>query len=256
MNLRSTFSAGIATSAVLLGGGAFAGGYVAPVADVPLTAAPTAPVADWAGGYAGLSLGYSFGGDDEVGFDFYEGDDLEFRNTDLTNVKVKGFTGDLHAGYRWQRGSWVFGPELAIEGGSVDAKEGLTVTAPDEFKTDGTIESSVNYIASLVFKTGYAVNPQTLIYGTAGVTHGDFDYKIATPDDSSRESYSANGYVLGLGVERKVSDRMSVFAEYQYRDFGNTDVTFNDPDPTSDASIVSKATPTHQNLKVGINFRF
>ncbi len=41
------------------------------------------------------------------------------------------------------------------------------------------VESSVNYIAGLQFKTGYIANPQTMVHGTAGVVHGDFDYRLA-----------------------------------------------------------------------------
>ena len=231
--------------------GAVAGGYIAPVTDVPIVpAAPMpAPVSDWAGGYAGVSLGYSFSGEDEVGFEFYSGDSILSRETDVTNEKLKGVTGDIHAGYRWQRNNWVFGPELAIEGGSVDASNDFTLLGGP-----ASLESSIKYVATLAFKTGYLVNPQTMVYGTGGFVHGKFDYELAAPGYNQKESYTANGFTLGLGVERKVNERMSVFAEYQYRDFGRTDVTFSSDD--GDTSALTIATPEHQNIKVGVNFSF
>ncbi|WP_103172607.1 outer membrane protein [Paracoccus sp. SY] len=230
--------------------GALAGGYVAPVAD-PVVAAPVieaAPVGNWAGGYAGGSIGYAFGSDDEIGLDLLEGGALIDRANDLGSVDLKGLNAGLHAGYRWQRGNWVFGPELWVEGGSIDASDRVSV---DGVNFD--VESSVNYIAGLQFKTGYTVDPQTLVYGTAGVVHGDFDYKLGGLNNSITESYSETGYSLGLGVERKLRNNLSVFAEWQYRNFGKTEVSYDFED---DPTILTRATPEHHNVKVGVNFSF
>ena len=254
MRFRSCTIPAVVLATALLPVAAQAGGYIAPVDTTPIAPVEPAPVGTWGGAYGGVSLGYSFGADDEVGLDLFEDGERAFRRTDLTNVEISGPTVDLHAGYRWQRSQWVYGPELAIEGGSVDADEDFTISFPDGFTGAGNVESSVNYIASLVFKAGYLVNPQTMIYGAAGVTHGDFDYKLSGSDGSATEGYTAQGYVLGLGVERQVSDRMSIFAEYQYRDFGREDVTFTDS--ATNSSAVTVATPKHQNVKMGINFNF
>lgn len=241
--------------------GALAGGYIAPVAETvvvaPAEVAPTeiASVSDWAGGYAGGSIGYAFGADDEVGIDQYEEDVLAGRVTDLTDLKVKGLNAGVHAGYRWQRANWVFGPELTIEAGDIsDEKSGSGIVDGD-FVTLG-FESKVNHILGLQMKTGYLVNPQTLVYGSAGYVRGDFDYILSATINgeggSVTESYTADGYSLGLGFERKLRDNLSVFAEWQYRNFGKTDVTFADG---TDA-ILTRATPEHHNVKIGVNFSF
>lgn len=220
-----------AAAIVTMAGASFAGGFVAPVVQPPVIVAPQAPiVTDWAGAYVGGSLGYSFGADDEIGLG---------TASNLGSVDVKGVTAGLHTGYRWQRGNWVYGPELGIEGGSVDATENFLFAGADR-----ELESSVNYIVSLQLKTGYIVNPQTLVYGTVGAVYGDFDYRL----DDATESYDNTGYSLGLGVERKLNERTAVFAEWQYRNFGKTDVTF--------AGETTRATPEHHNVKVGVNFSF
>lgn len=229
------------------GAGAFAGGYVAPAVE-PAIVAPVVqatPASDWAGGYAGGSLGYSFGADDEIGLDLYDGGDLIERNSGLGAVDVKGPTVGVHAGYRWQRDNWVFGPELWLEGGSVDATDNVF---PDGLE----VESSVNYIVGLQLKTGYVVDPQTLVYGTVGAVHGDFDYELSDDDGTTTENYSAGGYSLGLGVERKIRPNLAVFAEWQYRNFGKTALTFENTTP----DVVTRATPEHHNIKVGVNFSF
>lgn len=234
--------------AVVVASAASAGGYVAPVAE-PVVA-PTVevqPVGEWAGAYAGGSIGYSFGADDEIGLDLYSGDTLIQRNTDLGAADLKGVTAGLHAGYRWQRDNWVFGPELWIEGGSVDGSDSFLLRG-----VEAELESSLNYAVGLQFKTGYAVNPQTLVYGTAGAVYGDFDYDLELAGASESVNFDATGYSLGLGVERKVRDNLSVFAEWQYRNFGDTEVEFGD----GTQSLVSKATPEHHNIKVGVNFSF
>ncbi|QIR86155.1 outer membrane protein [Paracoccus sp. AK26] len=237
--------------------GALAGGYIAPVAD-PVVAAPvreSASASDWAGGYVGGHIGYAFGGDDEVGADIYEDDAFLGSLSDLTTLKVKGLGAGVHLGYRWQRGNWVFGPELTLEGGDIsDDKSGSDSVDGDDYTVG--IESKVNHIVGLQFKTGYAVNPQTLVYGTAGYVRGDFDYILSASVNgdggSITEGYTADGYSLGLGVERKIRDNLSVFAEWQYRNFGKTEITFTEG---SDA-IATNATPEHHNVKVGVNFSF
>lgn len=228
-------------------GAALAGGYVAPVTQPePVVVDQPAPVGDWAGAYAGAALGYAMGSDDVVGFDRL-GDDGSVidRANDLGDVDMKGANLGAHVGYRWQRNNWVFGPELGIEGGAIEG-DGTT----EAFGVAKT-ESKLNYLVNLRMKTGYAVNPQTLVYGTIGVAHGDFDYTIKhAAGPSLTENYSDTGLTAGLGVERKLSEKLSVYGEWEYRHFKKTDVTFDD------VNLRTRATPKHHNLKVGVNYRF
>jgi outer membrane immunogenic protein len=78
---HSSFLAKCAFGLVPGASSAFAGDYVAPVAD-PVVATPmieAAPVGAWAGRYAGGSIGYAFGGEDEIGLDLIEGEPLSNR---------------------------------------------------------------------------------------------------------------------------------------------------------------------------------
>lgn len=247
MHVKSILTASIASAALMSGASAaLAGGFVAPSVEVaPVVAAPVV-AGNWAGGYVGGSLGYSFAGDDEIGFDALATGGP--RETELGSVDVSGFTAGAHVGYRWQRGQWVFGPELGYEGGSAD--DTATVTFGG---TTVDVESEVNSLLSLVLKTGYAVNPQTLVYGTFGAVRGDFDYTVRDGDTSTTEGYNKTGVAAGLGVEQMISPSLSVFAEYQYRHFGSTDLEF---DVGAATSAVTVATPSHSNIKLGVNFRF
>ncbi|RDW13090.1 porin family protein [Paracoccus thiocyanatus] len=228
-----------------------AGGFVAPVVDsgVVSPVIETAPVADWAGGYAGLTLGYAFGGDDRVGFhETATGDYLG----DVGKLELSGVNAGVRVGYRWQRDRWVFGPELGFEGGNIDD------TMSFENTLGGTTEvtSKIKNVLALRMKTGYVVQPDLLVYGVAGVARAKVEYNVAGTDGSggsmSEDSdFSKTGYILGVGVEKKVTDRMSVTGEYEYASFGKSTRNY-----VADGGVSTQATPDYHNLKLGLNFKF
>ena len=129
---------------------------------------------------------------------------------------------------------------------------GQAIKQPNRDPLLGRVESEMKNIATLVIKTGYAVNPQTLVYGTLGVARGDFDYTLSTGDFSQTRGFTATGAAGGLGVERMINPRTSIFAEYQYRDFGNERVEFSDGIDT----LSTRASMTMSSVKIGANFRF
>lgn len=253
--MRSIFLA--SGAALLAASAANAGGYAAPVIEVePVAPVVVAETPAWQGAYGGIALGYTFRSDDRVGADLYNNGTFFRHGADLGRTDVKGPTLGLNLGYRWQRDNWVFGPELWIEGGNVKADDDIKYTATKGGQTmtlEGNIESKVKNLVGLQFKTGYLTNPQTMVYGTAGVVRGSFELTGTNPTVTDRETYSATGYSLGLGAERKIRDNLSVYAEWQYRNFGKTDVTLSDG---AGNSAVTVATPEHHNIKVGVNFQF
>lgn len=101
-----------------------AGGYTPPVVTpVVLPVEEPAP-ANWQGAYAGLTLGYAFNGDDEVGIDQPP---RGFGAGTPDELTLSGANAGIRVGYRWQRDRWVFGPELGYEGGNIK----------DDFSTAG-----------------------------------------------------------------------------------------------------------------------
>lgn len=220
----------VAASAVFLLSvpAAYAGGYIAPVVDVEPAPVVAAPVGDWQGAYAGITLGYAFGGDDDIG--------ARPPGVDIGSAELSGANAGLRLGYRWQRDRWVVGPEIAYVAGDIN----------DSFDfAGGDFESEVDSLLGVRLKTGYLVRPDTLVYGIAGWQQGDFTYNVS----GNEIEYDAEGYVLGLGVERTLTERMSITGEYEFSDFGSTDVEIA-------PGVTSVATPKHSNVKVGLNFRF
>ncbi|SNT75016.1 outer membrane protein [Paracoccus seriniphilus] len=222
-------------------GVASAGGYTVPVVAEPVIAPVAAPVADWAGAYGGLSAGYVFGGDDRVGIH----DPSDALLATPGSADLSGATYGVHLGYRWQREfrgrQIVYGPELAYEGSSAD----------DSFDTgSASAESQLDNLIALRFKTGILNEAQnTMFYGIIGAMRGEFDYQVEGAGMDYDDSFDTNAWTVGLGVERMINDRVSVFGEWEYRDFGRTTLT-------DAAGYSTEATPEHHVVKMGVNFSF
>ncbi|MEF9600955.1 outer membrane beta-barrel protein [Paracoccus sp. PXZ] len=228
-----------------------AGGYTPPVVDSGVVApiVETAPVGDWAGGYAGLTLGYAFGGDDRVGFTETESGTYL---GDAGDLELSGANAGVHIGYRWQRDRWVFGPELGFEAGNIEDNFSFS----NQLGGTTDVSSKIKNVLALRLKTGYSVRPDLLVYGIAGIARADVEYKVAGTDGSGgsvseNRDFKNNGYIVGLGVEKKFSDRMSVTGEYEYANFGKTARTFE-----LDGAATTQATPDYHNVKLGLNFKF
>lgn len=214
---------------------AYAGGYTPPVAE-PVIAPIVVdePIANWAGGYVGGTLGYGFGGDDRVGVS--QGGSLL---GDIGDVEVSGANIGIRGGYRWQRDNWVFGPELGWE--MTDIRDDTSgIINGTEVEADAKVKN----VLALRFKTGYIVQPDTMVYGIAGWGRADIDYELAGED----VSYDADGYILGLGVEKMINDKVSVTGEYEYANFGKESLEA--------AGYTTEATTKYHNLKIGVNYRF
>ena len=224
----------LAAALALSAGAASAGGYAAPVVEAEVL--PAAPVAvapsDWQGFYVGGALGHAFRGDDAIG---QEVGGVQIG--DLGTAELGGPNLSLRAGYRWQRDRFIVGPELSYTAGSIE----------DEFTTGtgATFESKVDSLLAARLKAGYLVDPQTMVFGSAGWQRGDFTYV----NDGTEIGYDADGYVVGLGVERRLTERLSLTGEYEFNSFGKTAVEIA-------PGVSSQATPDFSNLKMGLNFKF
>lgn len=239
----------LAVPAVLVSTASFAvaGGYTPPVVSAPpVIVAPETQVSygDWAGTYAGASLGYVFGKKDEVGFS----NPVNTLQGSYGNEKISGVQGGLHIGYRMQRDAWVFGAELGYDISGADDNVSFDSAALGK----GEVTSEVNNVLALRFKTGRVIDEKTMVYGVAGVARGDFTYSATGTykgDSITGESdYKSNGWILGLGVERKLTDDISLTGAIEHASFKKKEVAIGD--------MVTRATPEYNMLRLGVNYRF
>lgn len=166
----------------------------------PAAPMPVAPVATWAGPYAGVALGYGFEGEVEV-------DGADFGD------KAEGFLGNVFAGWNGQSDAFVYGVEgdIGYNGMDVDVDG-------DEFKygVDGSLRA----------RLGYAITNDVLLYGTAGGAASRI--KGSTPTDS--DTATAFGWTAGAGTDVKLTEQSFARLEYRYTDYGSETLTLDGTD--------------------------
>jgi outer membrane immunogenic protein len=218
---------------------------------MPVKAPPpiAAPVFTWTGCYIGANIGYG-----QADKDYF--DPLEAVN--VGSHRADGIVGGGQVGCDYQTGSWVFGIQ-----GMFDAAD-LTGSHVNPFPyfgiaNDFTEHSKVSWFTIVTGRLGYALQPSLLAYikgGAAWVREKHLETNISQTVPGfvpGSVSVTRTGWVIGGGLEYLLAPNWSVFAEYNYLDFGRKTVT-----------LVYGSTGTYdydikQNVhlgKVGINYRF
>ncbi len=159
----------------------------------PAPAAPleVAPVATWAGPYAGLSFGYGFSGSTEG---------------PGTDIDTDGWLGGVFGGYNFQNGMLVYGAEADFNISDVNGE-------------DGGVSSRSRMDGSLRGRLGAAVTDNVLIYGTAGAAAERQRISVA----GDRDTQAMLGYTVGAGVDALLTDNVFGRVEYRYTDYGSQD---------------------------------
>lgn len=141
-----------------------------------------APGIDWTGAYAGGQLGY---GDVDSSTGALEG---------------HGMIGGVHAGYRWDMGSFVAGAELDFDTSNID----LGTTAGDSL--DNVLRAKLS---------GGAKLGNSLLYGTFGAARANASVGGADLTDT--------GYFLGAGLTYALGSNWTVGGEVLEHRFGDFD---------------------------------
>jgi outer membrane immunogenic protein len=68
-------------------------------------------------------------------------------------------------------------------------------------------------------RAGYLVTPKTLVYARGGYSNALVDSALVTPTGYVHGSDDRDGWLVGGGVERKITDKVSARIEYRYTDF-------------------------------------
>lgn len=196
MNTKLNLTLGAAAAALL------AATSISLAADAVFEAPPappaapivSAPINTWEGGYAGISLGYGFSGDTDVG-------GLE--------VETDGFVGNAFGGWNWQSGSFVYGIEGDI---GYNGMEGDNAGVDVEHGIDGSLRA----------RLGVAATENVLVYATAGGAGSrvEVDAGVDGSDDATLW-----GWTAGVGTDVKFTEQAFGRLEYRYTDLG--DETFD-----------------------------
>ena len=195
-----TFCRGIAALAVLTGAAAMASPAVADGGPGPAYFDQPYLPSIWQGLYGGVHLGWGWSGD------------------------ADGVVGGGQVGYNWQSRQFVYGLEADASAADIGISE--TFVVPGAVLS---ASASIDWLATFRGRAGILVQPNLLVYGTAGlaVVHAQAHGSVTTfgfGQISASASDTETGLVYGIGVESMWTERMSVRLEYlgfsELGDFG------------------------------------
>jgi outer membrane immunogenic protein len=250
---------------------------IASAADMPVKAGPVVDRAfNWAGGYTGGNLGYTWSNDRVNAAQFapvppFLGIDTAAISSAATqNTKTRGFAGGLQAGYNWQSGNLVWGLEGDIN--YLASKKNTTNSGPFPSTTPGGIVGppTVSFGVSETITNSwlFTARPRLgwasgnwLVYGTAGLAVGQVKFaqvvSLVSPfTEMSSVSPVLVGWSAGAGAEYAISAKWSVKAEYLYADLGRINTT-SSSNPAFAGLFVNNSVRVTDNIaRVGVNYHY
>jgi outer membrane immunogenic protein len=200
--VAAAFAAGLG-----MGGVAFAAD-LGGLKDGPMVLAPTT---GWTGAYIGVGIGGGAAVDDvkaDVSQVYRGGHTKSVGKGELDGLGGEGVLGTVQVGYDRQFGRFVGGIFFDYDwtGISGDVKYNGS-------SLNGKLSASLTSEWSVGGRAGYLVNPETLVYGLAAYTQGNFDLPLhlsgSTPD----------GYTVGGGIETRLGGNWFLKGEYRYTHF-------------------------------------
>jgi len=230
----------------------------ADLAARPYTKAPPAPVAvyNWTGCYIGGNVGGGWAKTEQT------------RVTRLGVVAVADYgssegsdvIGGAQIGCDYQfAGNWVVGVQGMFDFGNIDSSHALTA-----FPAFTSVNTTKN-IFTVTGRVGYLFAPQVLGYVKGGGAWARVHHDILLPGGVGLSEFASGvdrqGWTVGGGVEWMFAPGWSVFAEYNYMDFGRKDIQFTSAVTGggfvagSPSEVVSTRLTTQQAL-VGVNYKF
>ncbi len=208
-------------------------------ADLAVSTPPQAPVDvaptfSWTGFYVGVNAGGGFGGSDDVGFHSFGNYLGRYGKLDGS-----GFLGGGQIGYNYQFDpNWVVGLEADFQGADIS----------DSFNSGiASASSKIDWYGTVRPRIGYAFD-HTLFYGTGGLAYGHVNYKGALGGASFDDDKTKAGWTVGAGVEHAFTDHVTAKLEYQYVDFGSSNMGGD--------ALNSKASLDFHAIRVGLNYKF
>ena len=189
-----------------------------------------APIYNWTGFYIGAHIGAAFGNNGELA-GVSSSDEAAFLGG-----------GQIGADYQFSP-NWLIGIEGQF---SALSNNDRTFAGPT-----GTVVDSTDWLASVTGRLGYTWGPG-LLYVKGGVAFRDNGglavYNLAGTGLAFASNRDQTGYTVGAGLEYMFAPAWSAKVEYQYYNFGTTDLV-------SPVVVGSYDSDIHT-VKVGLNYHF
>ncbi len=202
--------------------------------------APAYAAVNWSGLYAGVNGGGGWSANS---------DQLANSPGLFSGLSPSGGFGGGQIGYNWQRDRLVFGIETDLEG------SGIADSATDI--TGAKFKSGIDWFGTLRGRFGYALD-HSLIYATAGLAYGNVNNRAVSPSgDIYKNDGTETGYVVGAGLEYKISPSWSIKGEYQYVNLGsNGPVDAAGSQYSNAVAGVKVNDDAFHSIRFGLNYQF
>ena len=184
---------------------------------------PATDDSDWTGLYGTLSLGYS-----EVKLDGEEFDDGPAARVRIRDDRTNPTAGcwALGLGYNHDFGGFVLGLESDVS----------LLTNDNTLEMKNTVEADYDWFATGRLRAGYDFDG-TMLYATGGLALLAANFK---DDEGGNDDQTYVGWIVGGGLEHKVSKRVSLRLEALYADFPreHIELAADDTDIEADMFLV------------------
>lgn len=168
----------------------------------------------------------------QIGFNHEDASSgADTTGTVATDGERDSFVGGVYAGYDHQ-----FANRIVI-----GAEAGFQIAADDRITGSSLSNFSIDprYSFDLSARAGYVVTDTTLLYARGGYSNTRARVNYTIEGDAVSDVRTLDGWFVGGGVERKITDNISARLEYRYHDLGEGGDDFE----------------RHQAL-VGVSYRF
>lgn len=209
---------------------------------MPIKAPVVVPVVTWTGCYIGGNVGGGW-----ATKEYTDPFPVPPDPAALGQHGADGFVGGGQVGCDYQFGHWVIGAQGMFEASDVKGQH----SSVDVFTT------RIPWFATATARLGYTLDPAFLVYvkgGGAWVRDEERIFDVVTRLLEGTADVTRTGWTVGFGGEWQFAPRWSLFAEFNYMDFGK-ERTFFTPIPAGPAFPLD-IRQTVQSALVGINFRF
>jgi outer membrane immunogenic protein len=234
-------------------------------ADMALKAPPpAAPVFSWAGWYAGVNIGGSFG---------QAHDTLTVTGgapaSSSTSSHLDGVIGGGQIGYNWLSGTTLVGLEADIQGSSERSSATTNplavpalacALAPCVSVGSFNDAEKLPWFGTIRGRLGLLASPTALLYVTGGFAYAQIDSNTSfTPlagagAATNNFNTTRGGWTFGGGAEGVVSGNWTAKIEYLYLDFGSFTNSF-----TAGPLLTPFTLRTHVTdniVRAGLNYHF
>jgi outer membrane immunogenic protein len=208
---------------------------LAPLRPAPgpvYTKAPGPAPLSWTGCYLGANAGGAF----------INNQDSAPTVGGLGSDSPTGFVGGGQVGCDYQISSWVFGVQGMFDWADVNGSHSVPGTGGFT-----SLSTDDKWIGTATGRIGYTVQPAILVYAKGGAAWTRDDLSASFVGGSDSATADRMGWTAGGGLEYMFMPNWSVFAEYNYMDFGSKTLNFPIAGPID-------ATQTIQTATVGVNW--